>query len=199
MIPRSVWTDKIAWDYYDDVRKWSYTLAEEFPRGWWKAFGLMLCEELREDLIKYYYLDKFRFEQIKSKFGQLRVYTGPLPRDSNVTDIIDKYTTLSENICEFCGKPDVPMIGHGWIEPECFDCYCKRAMEYRKTTPTIEELKIEYENEKTSDDDPGRMADVRRFSRWSKEDGEYKRTDCEVDISATAQKIREAYYGRMHR
>ena len=209
LIPRNVWDNKIMWDRDKDTRKWSYTLAEEFPKGWWRAFGLLLCEELRKDLIKCNYLRDFRFDQIKSKYGQLRAYTGPLPMESKANDIIDKYTTLSENICELCGKPDVPMIGKRWIKPECFDCYCKRQIKHIKycqkngiekpttdckTIPTREELLEWYNEEKTYDDDE-RMADKRCYMTYSNGESKY----VEIDISETAQKIRENYYGQSNR
>ena len=55
LIPHSVWTDEIIWDMKWNGKKdkaYNYTLADDFPDGWWKAFGIQLCEELREDLIK---------------------------------------------------------------------------------------------------------------------------------------------------
>ena len=52
LIPRQVWTDKIIWLN----KPYDWTLKDEFPYGWWKSFGLQLCEELRNELIKYNYL-----------------------------------------------------------------------------------------------------------------------------------------------
>lgn len=121
LIPRNVFSDEICWD-----KKYSWTLADEIPKGWWKAFGLQLCEELREDLIRYNYLDKLRLLQIKEKYGALRIYTNGIPVGSKVFEIIEHYSVLSENICIMCGKLDTPMINTGWISPECFDCFCKR-------------------------------------------------------------------------
>lgn len=121
LIPRNVFSDEICWD-----KKYSWTLSEEFPKGWWKAFGLQFCEELREDLIKCNYLNKLRFDQIKEKYGQLRVYTNGIPIGSQVYEIIEHYSVLSENICIICGKPNTPMIDTGWISPECYECFCRR-------------------------------------------------------------------------
>ena len=183
------------WERDRSTRKWSYTLAEQFPSGWWKAFGLMLCEELREDLVKCGYLRKFRFVDIKSKYGELRAYTGGVPHGSNAWDIIDKYTVLSRNICEFCGQPDVPMIGKGWFEPECFCCYVER--QRKRNNKTWRELWEDYKNERTSEDDDGRMMDVRKYSRYSKESGDW--VTVEIDISDTANRIRENYEQRYYR
>lgn len=178
LIPRSVWTDKLIWD--KDLRKWSYTLAEDFPRGWWKAFGVMMCEELREELLKYNFLDKYRFVQIKEKYGQLRAYDNGYPEGSNVSDIIGKYSVLSENICMHCGKPDVPMLNMGgWFSPYCPDCY-KHI-----------NIKGAYEDY-VCKDDPGKMSDTYRYTRFSK-DGE---DHVVIDISETANKIRENWNKR---
>lgn len=180
LIPRN-WSGEVSWD-----TQYEYTLAEQFPTGWWKAFGVMMCEELREELIEHDYLDKFRFEEIKEKFGGLRCYT-------NTTyggDIIDKYSCLSENICIKCGRPDVPMIGHGWISPECFDCYKKRNEEYGmfKTLPsTLDGWWEAYEADITDEDDDGRMSDKMSYRTLEGDDFVYH----EVDISETAEKIRE--------
>lgn len=194
LIPRNVWDDKIIWERHRSVKKYSYTLAEDFPKGWWKAFGLMMCEELREELLKYHYLDKFRFVQIKEKFGGLRAYTGSVPRDSKVHDIIEKYSILSENICISCGKPDVPMTNDGWYSPLCYDCFRKGHIKYRRRIAmlrgenyeplTEDEIRSRYEDI-VCDEDP-RMADTRSWISFSV-DGDEKHT---VDISETAERIR---------
>ena len=120
LIPRSVFTDQPVWMH----KAYDWTLAEDFKDGWWKAFGLQMCEEIREDCIKYNYLNQLRLEQIKSKFGQLRCYTGPIPKDSQINNIIEDYSRLSENICEYCGRPDVNMINWGgWLYAICEDCF----------------------------------------------------------------------------
>lgn len=121
LIPRNVFSDEICWD-----KNYSWTLADEIPKGWWKAFGLQLCEELRKDLVKCNYLTKLRFVQIKEKYGSLRMYTNGIPIGSKVFEIIEYYSVLSENICIKCGKPNTPMINTGWISPECYECFYKR-------------------------------------------------------------------------
>lgn len=109
--PRNVWTDKIIEDA-------DCTLLDDMPDGWRKAFGEQMCEEIREVLIKYDYLDKYRIMQIKEKFGQLRWYDNGAPRE--VFDIIDKYEKISERTCIICGQP-ATLISKGWISPFC-DC-----------------------------------------------------------------------------
>lgn len=191
LIPRNVWTGEISWD-----RRYAYTLAEEFPRGWWKSFGLMLCEELREELIRCNYLRQFRLEQVKEKYGQLRVYTNGVPRYCHVNDIIRKYSTLSENICIVCGKPDVPITDEGWILPECYDCYKQRRRKlerFRKTEPSSEEdIRQAYEKAKCGD--TNMMSNVYKYSQLR--DGEWK--NVEIDISDTANKIRARWRDGLH-
>ena len=181
LIPRNVWSDKISWS-----KKYSWTEAEGFPTGWWKAFGLLMCEDLRDELLKYNYLEKFRFTQIKEKYGELRAYHNGIPKGAK--DIIPKYTVLSRNICIVCGRPDVPMIGHGWISPECFDCWKKRNKWHLNKTK--EELMKIYEDEKTNVEDIGKMHDTYVYHAYK---GDEEWIKVEVDISETAGKIREIW------
>ena len=96
---------------------YSWTLAEDIPKGWLLAFGEDLFKELKEalgDEIKDY-----RVLQIKEKFGQLRWYdTGA---SQAVDDVIDKFTNLSETTCIACGRP-AKYISKGWISPFCENC-----------------------------------------------------------------------------
>ena len=108
--PRNVWTDKIPDDY-----DYSWTRADDIEDGWRELF-LQMCEEIREPLIEADYLDKFRFTQIKEKYGTMRAYTFGAPR--TVFDIINKYEEMSARICIKCGKP-ATKISRGWISPWC--------------------------------------------------------------------------------
>lgn len=187
LIPRNVWTDEIIWEWLRDEKKYGWTLVEQFPTGWWKAFGLMMCEELREDLIKYDYLDKFRFEEIKEKFGQLRVYYNGIPIESDVNNIIDKYSILSENICIKCGRPDVPMINiTGWISPYCYHCFNK----INKRIMDFGYEKLDYEK-CICDKKEIKMPDSFTWRHFSKD----KSWDETIDISETANRIRNNWKG----
>ena len=125
LIPRNRWTDKPAWDKRIKNRNWwycepySYTELDAMPEGWRAKFGEQLCEELREELIKVNYLDKYRIMQIKEKFGGLRWY------DNGNTEkgykIIHKYEEISYKTCIECGRPATKM-SCGWISPYCNKC-----------------------------------------------------------------------------
>ena len=118
LLPRNCWTDQVPDDY-----DYSYT-AWGSSEGWDKAFGKMFMEELGEAIAEAGLKDRYRILQMKSKYGGIRLY------DNGATDeihrIINKYSYISENICECCGRPDVPMVNdYGWWTPECYHCYRK--------------------------------------------------------------------------
>ena len=74
LLPRNRFTDKVPKDY-----DYSYTELDDMPDGWRKAFGIQMCQEIRDDLIQFDYLDKYRIVQIKEKFGGLRWYDNGTP------------------------------------------------------------------------------------------------------------------------
>ena len=114
LLPRNVWTDKVLEDY-----DYSYTRLDEIPDGWRIAFGEQLCEELKDALLQAGYLDKFRFTQIKEKYGTLRLYNNGCNKEA--WDVINKYEALSARTCIVCGKP-ATKISQGWICPYCDKC-----------------------------------------------------------------------------
>ena len=185
LIPRNVWSDEIIWNRPGE-QKYAYTLADDFPPGWWKAFGRMLCEELREDLIACNYLNEFRVEQIKEKFGQLRMYFNNVPIESKASEIIDKYSYISENVCIKCGEVDVYMLNmNGWLSPYCFSCFEKikrRTARYYHKHITESEIYESFDKAKTGDN---RMVDDYTIHRFEKQPEV-------IDISSTTNKVRKA-------
>lgn len=113
LLPRNVWTDKV-----DDDYDYSRTRLDEVEEGWKELF-LQMCEDIREPLIKADYLEKFRFSQIKEKYGTLRAYNFGAPKE--VHDIISKYERLSGETCIKCGAA-ATKISTGWISPYCDNC-----------------------------------------------------------------------------
>lgn len=114
LMPRNVWTDKIDEDYdYSYIRGIS-----ELPQGWENLF-LQMCEEIRQPLIDNNYLEKFRFSQIKEKYGSGRFYHNGAPEEVN--KIIYKYENACGRTCGLCGAPATKISG-GWIFPYCDNC-----------------------------------------------------------------------------
>ena len=133
LIPRHIWTDDIIWDVpkcdWRYIQPYSWTELDCMPSGWRKAFGLQMCEEIREALVEANYLDKYRITQIKSKYGTLRWYDFGAPE--KVHAIVDKYEDLSAHTCELCGRPAESHDIRGWIWTICPNCE-KQMEEERK-------------------------------------------------------------------
>lgn len=103
---------------------YKYTMLDDMPKGWRKAFGDKFCEELLDAVKKADLLDDFKIIQIKEKFGALRVYSNKYTDE--IFDLFNKYETLSETICIECGKP-ATKITLGWISPYCDNCIPKNS------------------------------------------------------------------------
>ena len=104
---------------YEDYQ-YQYTLLDEMPEGWRKRFGLLMCEMIREALIKDGLLEEYRVDQIKEKFGQLRWYDSN--SNNEVHKIINQFEYISEHTCIVCGKLDARMVNNGWMIPLCQKC-----------------------------------------------------------------------------
>lgn len=124
--------------FFGEPKVTDYTLLDEMPPGWRKAFGEQMCEEIRAELIKMQeihpeggypgangakipYLYGYYPVQIKEKFGRLCWYDNGAPKGSQLHDIIRKYEALSQQTCINCGKP-AKWISTHWIAPWCDDC-----------------------------------------------------------------------------
>ena len=103
-----------------DNYKYDYTLLDEMPTGWRKRFGLIMCEMIREALLKDNLLEEYRIDQIKEKYGSLRWYDSY--GNEETSKIISQFEYISEHTCIVCGKLDVKMINNGWMVPLCEKC-----------------------------------------------------------------------------
>ena len=123
----------------DHEPDYKYTWEDEIPDGWRKAFCPQMWDELKAILEKADYVDKFRFDQIKEKFGQLRLYFGGVPEEifDECCAWEEKYLNLSEKVCIGCGKP-AKYMSLGWISFWCEDCV-KELREYVIDINDIEE------------------------------------------------------------
>ena len=115
MKSRNVWTDKFM--------GYGHTLYDEIPVGWRKAFGKDFLEDLRKALIKDHDLYRFRFTQIKEKYGTLRLYNNGASENTQL--VLNRYEQYSILYCVDCGQPtEYETIG--WVEYLCEDCFEKR-------------------------------------------------------------------------
>jgi len=135
LIPWNRWSGDPVPDY-----DYSYTELDNMPEGWRRAFGLRMCEDLRNALIDDNDLYRWRIVQLKEKYGELYLYYNGHKTGSTVPMIIDRYAKLSMRICIRCGAPATRMTT-GWVSPYCEKC-CpnERSMpidEYFKEDETI--------------------------------------------------------------
>lgn len=113
--PRNIYSDKIP-EQYD----YSYIRGDhELPEGWMRLF-LLYCKAIRSELVKTNYLNKFRFSQIKEKYGSMRLYNLGYP--ASMADIEWAYCGYSEFVCQRCGNIAKKRTIN-WIENLCLDCY----------------------------------------------------------------------------
>jgi len=112
--PRNRWSGEDINDY--DYR---FTELDAMPTGWRIAFGEKMCEELQRELFETDSVDTFQIAEIKEKYGGLRFYIGEA--SEKIHKIIDKYESLSYNICIKCGAP-AKWTTCGWISPFCDEC-----------------------------------------------------------------------------
>ena len=134
LLPRNRFSDKVVEDY-----DYSFTEMDSMPDGWRIAFGDDLLRELKEDLVKHNFLDKYRITQIKEKWGGLRWYDNGCPMDSKVFEITGKYEDLSYKYCIGCGSSKVVTV-RDWYGPLCQNCLDEmnaRIESYRTKTNEI--------------------------------------------------------------
>ena len=86
--------------------------------GWYDIMH-RLCEEITKlDVSK-----KFRFFQIKEKFGQLRIYgTDDNFGVKEIYDLISRAENESSKTCEYCGSVDEVKSSGRWIKTLCAKC-----------------------------------------------------------------------------
>lgn len=160
LLPRNVWTDKLEEDY-----DYSYCwFKDDIPQGWWKFFGLVYLDDLKEVLEKYDFLDKFRFLQVKEKFGGLRAYNSGAPEEWFSHEHAWEY--ISEHTCINCGKFPVRMRDDGWVCPWCDDCF-------KENHDNLSEDELTKYTEKWTIDKDDRLQEYLVINHFSK-DGDYQ-------------------------
>lgn len=102
--------------------KLNSTWIDAIPKGWRISFYKKFLDELKAELIKYNFLNKYIVAQVKEKYGCFRWYDYGQPLNSKVSDIIIKYENMSEHICIECGKSAKIITINGYFLPVCKKC-----------------------------------------------------------------------------
>lgn len=160
-ISRNVFTDKFL--------GFTHTWYDEIPRGWRIAFGKQLSKDLKAALKKDGIIKTFRFQQIKEKYGTLRLYNNG--EGENTHKVIRYYENLSMCYCFMCGKP-ARYCTQGWIEYLCEDCFKEIERYDDDADPEFSEYKKLCRLKEE---------DIPRVYSYSKEDGE-KEIDLGIDF-----------------
>ena len=115
-------------DYHGKVPKdydFTYTEVDMVPNGWHNLIVNMsseIIEYLRKQNFDSYL---FHIDQLKEKFGSIRLYYSlhyaDHSDDEGIDAIIQKYEELSEHTCCICGS-EATLMSKGWICPYCEDC-----------------------------------------------------------------------------
>ncbi len=96
-----------------------FTMLDDMPKGWRESFGIEMCEEIKELLIKESKFEEYQVRQIKEKFGELRWYGNYISPE--LSEILNKYTKLSRMTCMLCGDT-AKYVKIPWIYPVCDRC-----------------------------------------------------------------------------
>lgn len=115
-----------------DVSNPDYSACVTYPKGWETLIDMLFIELKIASTVKVN--DKnvviLRIEQVKEKFGELRVYYSITNEEANLTEsdlasissviehLVDKYTIASRSYCVTCGNQAI-MRQLGWISPYC--------------------------------------------------------------------------------
>ena len=179
----------LAFRNYNGNIDYQVTWYDSIPDGWKIAFGDMMMDDIKSCLEEADYVDKFEIEDIKEKYGELRLYYKDVPSSiyDKLNDIIDTYSTLSANICIECGRPDVSFYKRGWIIPLCLNCYSKQR-KYKGLSRN--EILQNYIND--TDVDHKAMKEELIYTRYH--DGHPAQYS--IDLRPTAKRIRDAYLAR---
>lgn len=104
----------------EPIPEWEeFTMLDDMPQGWRDSFGIKMCEEIKELLIKENKIEEYQVRQIKEKYGELRWYGNYISPE--LSKILDKYVKLSRITCMVCGD-NAKYVSTPWICPICDKC-----------------------------------------------------------------------------
>lgn len=150
----------VPFQFLKDVSSFPYPDADDtvlnfVPNGWKPAF-LETCKRIQEvfDRVEVSSIH-FRFDQVKEKFGALRVYWHV---DYDCTDganwavlngtcgaLIDDLEQRTSKLCIECGQPATRISNLGWILPYCNACARQKYAEYQLTCASAEKSPLSFD------------------------------------------------------
>ena len=80
LIARYPWIRPVGW-HFERLKTYDFTMYDDVPKGWKRAFGKLMLEEYRDVLIRHGILDDFQWVQVKEKYGTLRLYSNAAPKE----------------------------------------------------------------------------------------------------------------------
>lgn len=156
----------------DDKSVHIYNELNIMPKGWCKAFGLELIEDVNNLLLASSDKDPYKnymIEDIKEKYGTLRYYDGGVPYDvfDEESNLIMVYEFLSGNVCIECGKTKGVRLTSGWVSPYCEEHFgnaedYEKALEPTRICRDMSEVALCYKFEK--DEHTGKYASIPVFA-----------------------------------
>jgi len=102
-------------EYGGDPRYTCMAWGFECGDGWYS-----ILEELCEKVSKF---PGFKFDQVKEKFGELRIYFKCNEEyDEEAQKAVDEAEIKSTTVCETCGEKGSRQNTNGWLTTECHKC-----------------------------------------------------------------------------
>lgn len=119
-------------------KRYDSTWLDYLPAGWRDVFGLEFCDNLKSILKRGHCLRKFRFLDIKEKYGLLRVEYSAIPSKiaDEVYDWENYYEDMSSMVCPNCGQ-FTSFMTTGWVSYLCWSCAEKKTAKIRLTWKDI--------------------------------------------------------------
>ena len=173
------------WDRKKGFYKYADNYLNEYDafNGGWGMLWRMMIADLAPLMRKYNLQDTFFFEQIKEKYGEIRAYHNGAPDE--IEDIIDSYSVISRNVCQWCGRPDSAISKGYWVECQCKQCFDKYWKDSEKDYPS-------YEDQYDTNPEHCRIPDIRKMTRFRKDGNE----TIEYDIKDIADRYRNKWYNK---
>lgn len=137
------WSILIPHDKIDDSNwEYDYTMLDDMPDGWRKAFGNQFADDLQQayDLLPDVDKDRVYIKCLKEKYGYLHIYLSAY--NPVIREVCKKYEQLSRKVCIHCGE-SATRVSTDWISPWCDTC----AEKINDRTVSLEEWYKDHDHE----------------------------------------------------